>query len=252
MPIFLVTLVMETTFWDRSLIDLLRLGYTSSTIRVVDAPLQPKLNSFYPALKLLVLRRSDFNTTHITINRIDIDNLVKYQGDMAEYPTVFYFYGFLDTPLKIDTTGVFRTTSASIILWSYFQRMYLADITLKGQGITAPTSLYWNVIVIDWSAYNTDYSQTLINMPGIAVVIGDLLFTMSQNSRNPLDLSKWHLVGHSLGAHMAGITAQRIKERSGRVVIPRVTGLDPAGPVIEFEVVRNFYPRLNKDCGIIN
>lgn len=48
---------------------------------------------------------------------------------------------------------------------------------------------------------------------------------------------------------MAGMIARRIKDRTGKVVIPRVTGLDPAGPIIEFAFIRDFYPRFDKACG---
>lgn len=116
----------------------------------------------------------------------------------------------------------------------------------------APEQMYTNYIILDWSAYNSEYIASLSAMPVIANLIGDKLYEMTQNSTDRLNLSTWQLVGYSLGAHMVGQIARRIKERSGRVVIPRVTGLDPAGPVVEFAFIRDFYPRLDKDCGNIN
>lgn len=37
------------------------------------------------------------------------------------------------------------------------------------------------------------------------------------------------MIGHSLGAHIAGFTSQNIKHKTGKTV-RRITGLDPAGP----------------------
>lgn len=38
-----------------------------------------------------------------------------------------------------------------------------------------------------------------------------------------------HIIGHSLGAHIAGLTAKKLKEKFNWNV-DRVTGLDPAKP----------------------
>ena len=48
-----------------------------------------------------------------------------------------------------------------------------------------------------------------------------------------MDINKTHLIGHSLGAHMAGYIAKEIQS-SGNGTMYRITGLDPAGPGFDF------------------
>lgn len=44
------------------------------------------------------------------------------------------------------------------------------------------------------------------------------------------DLSTFHVVGHSLGAHVAGFAGKAVQSSAG-VNVGRITGLDPAGPL---------------------
>lgn len=43
------------------------------------------------------------------------------------------------------------------------------------------------------------------------------------------DPSKIYIVGHSLGAHIAGVAGKKVRELTGQL-LGRITALDPAGP----------------------
>lgn len=54
------------------------------------------------------------------------------------------------------------------------------------------------------------------------------------------------MVGHSLGAHVAGFAGRAVQDLTGGLQIARITGLDPAGPLYsEFWVGED--NRLNND-----
>lgn len=45
------------------------------------------------------------------------------------------------------------------------------------------------------------------------------------------NLDKFHLIGHSLGAHLVGQIGRTTKNSVNKYVFHKITGLDPAGPV---------------------
>lgn len=81
-----------------------------------------------------------------------------------------------------------------------------------------------NFISVDWEAAAgyTNYYVSSANTLPVGNLAGDLVnFLLAQGSV----LSRFHYVGFSLGAHVAGNAGART---TGRV--PRITGLDPAYP----------------------
>lgn len=84
----------------------------------------------------------------------------------------------------------------------------------------------YNVILCDWGdGATTWYFQASANSRTVGVEIALLLEFLSREARiSPKD---FHLLGHSLGAHIAGYTGQRFKG------LGRITGLDPAKPYFE-------------------
>ena len=87
-----------------------------------------------------------------------------------------------------------------------------------------------NVIAVDWSEQgaqdNLNYPYAVADMPGVGREVAVELKRLGVNPATT------QIIGHSLGAHIAGITAD-VYEQTNRVAIDSVIGLDPAGPLID-------------------
>nr|XP_022917686.1 lipase member H-like [Onthophagus taurus] len=82
-----------------------------------------------------------------------------------------------------------------------------------------------NVININWSAISGDMNGTvgLQNFNAVGNVYLDLLTNLIASGSNA---NNFHLIGHGLGAHVAGYAAQRLFATKN-VKVNRLTGLDP-------------------------
>ncbi|CAM9335793.1 unnamed protein product, partial [Lampetra planeri] len=86
-----------------------------------------------------------------------------------------------------------------------------------------------NVIVVDWlnSAQN-HYVVAAQNTKAVGQEIAHFINWIEETTNIPLD--NIHLIGYSLGAHVAGFAGSHATNKVGRI-----TGLDPAGPDFEGE-----------------
>jgi len=88
-----------------------------------------------------------------------------------------------------------------------------------------------NIVAIDWSRHaSTLYSISVNRLPDVARFTALMILELSDTQNIPL--SNFHLIGHSLGAHLFGFVGQHIFAMRGQR-IGRITGLDPAGPLFE-------------------
>lgn len=86
-----------------------------------------------------------------------------------------------------------------------------------------------NVIVVDWlnSAQN-HYVVAAQNTKAVGQEIAHFIDWIEETTNMPLE--NLHLIGYSLGAHVAGFAGSHANSKVGRI-----TGLDPAGPDFEGE-----------------
>ncbi|XP_077292394.1 pancreatic lipase-related protein 2-like [Arctopsyche grandis] len=61
----------------------------------------------------------------------------------------------------------------------------------------------------------------------IGEYLGYIVYDMANNGIDPRSI---HLVGHSLGAHIVGFAGKAYQLLKPGEILPRITGLDPAGP----------------------
>ncbi|KAG0720506.1 Pancreatic lipase-related protein 2 [Chionoecetes opilio] len=118
-----------------------------------------------------------------------------------------------DQPFKVISHGYF---SHGAVAWAK---------TLKGEMLRADDQ---NVIVVDWSVgAMPPYTQGVANLRLVGAQLAYLIYSL--NKYGDVPVSAFHLIGHSLGAHLSGQAATVLRDTYG-LQVPRITGLDPAEP----------------------
>ncbi|XP_035709249.1 endothelial lipase isoform X2 [Folsomia candida] len=115
----------------------------------------------------------------------------------------------------------------------------------------------YNVLIVDWAPladpklsgnanFLLMYTFAVRNVQVVGQRVGEMVHFLRQNGGLE-SYKKVHIVGFSLGAHVSGNAGTTIFNLSGEK-IPRITGLDPAGPNFYFEIKAISSPKLRKDC----
>ncbi|KAK3738410.1 hypothetical protein RRG08_037047 [Elysia crispata] len=133
------------------------------------------------------------------------------------------------SPILLDYSGLESVTGSTfdpsiptkVIIHGFFNsaNLWVADmkdaILKKGD---------FNVVTINWEkgAQPPDYNQAVANVRLVAV---QTYLVLKEMVRAGAKLQNMHLIGHSLGAHMAGNIGKLLDDKLGRI-----SGLDPADP----------------------
>ncbi|KAJ8714594.1 hypothetical protein PYW07_002819 [Mythimna separata] len=151
---------------------------------------------------LLFTRRNPRNSQTLTINNA---NSITNSNFNANVPTVVIAHGWLSN----QNTDINPT---------------IRDAYLGKSDV--------NVIVLDWRRLAlSDYATAARGVPAVGRGLGQFLAFLNRVTGQ--NYNQMHLVGFSLGAHLVGNAG---RELNGRVA--RVTGLDPAGPLWNYNTNR--------------
>ncbi|XP_026732602.1 pancreatic lipase-related protein 2-like isoform X2 [Trichoplusia ni] len=143
---------------------------------------------------------------YVDIPLSQASRLFEIKGFEKNNPTVFYIHGFIE---------VAQQESIQVMVKSYLD--------------ARPDT---NVVLLDWS--NMAHGSYLVNAARNTKKVGAAAAEqLNKLLESGLLLEKFHVIGHSLGSHVAGYTARELKTKYNKVV-KRLTALDPAFPA--------FYP----------
>ncbi|CAL8096660.1 unnamed protein product [Orchesella dallaii] len=97
-----------------------------------------------------------------------------------------------------------------------------------------------NIIIVEWGKLSTPavprrsqadvfYPVVVDNVPMVGENIGKFILFLLDNGMIS-SLSKVHIIGFSLGAHVSGYAGAYVRQKR-QATVSRITGLDPAGPM---------------------
>lgn len=190
----------------------------------------------YSNLKYLLVRRPD--------GTYEVESLLQSNercSVASEKDVNFYFY----SQQNLENATIFNTREARNIDTSYFdikkQTLFIVhgwknnysspvnklikEAVLKDHDI--------NLFVVDWSSVaKENYISVFYNVPRVGKFVGEFISDLSSNYN--YSLSNVKVVGHSLGAHVAGVAG---KHTNGS--LDYIVGLDPAGPLFFIDNIDN-------------
>ncbi|KAL7011642.1 hypothetical protein ACKWTF_014363 [Chironomus riparius] len=159
---------------------------------------------------------SSYNDYKLLRNGLNFSKVISVNYFNASRPSVFILHGWRDG---------FREAIGKELVEAYLHRNDC------------------NIIVGDWSFYswNHNYVALAESVPRLALTFLNYLYKIKETG---YDLTRIHFVGHSLGAHVLGGIGEMLK--ADNIFIPRITGLDPAGPTFNAKNVFEIFAILLK------
>lgn len=129
---------------------------------------------------------------------------------------------------SIDASNFNPANPTRFVIHGWTQS-YLASMNKEIRNAWLSVGDY-NVIVVDWArARSVDYATSVLAVPKVGKKVASMIDFLVNNYNMPLD--NLYVIGHSLGAHVAGYTGKNVK--TGQ--IHTIVGLDPALPLFSYD-----------------
>lgn len=185
------------------------------------------------------------------LHRLPLPHILSFDGFPLFYNDVsYYLYTRKNPKNRILLKRSFLTSSAidpdhkvKFIIHGWLEnadRPYMR--ALKNSYIARGE---YNVITVDWARPSqVDYAIASMNTKSVGRDLGEFIIRIMKILNIPL--KHIHIIGHSLGAHVAGFAGKEVRKRIKRKV-GRITALDAAGPLFEIPIPVDESMRLSKN-----
>ncbi|UYV60665.1 PNLIP, partial [Cordylochernes scorpioides] len=128
---------------------------------------------------------------------------------------------FVDDPKSLETSNFDPSRPTKVLIHGYQDNLRLTAWMSKLRDALLQHGDY-NVVVVDWSlGALPPYAQAVANTRVVGAEVARLIYRLQLAAGAVPET--FHLIGHSLGAHVAGYAGKRTWR------LGRITGLDPAG-----------------------
>lgn len=129
----------------------------------------------------------------------------KFSGINAQGTIYFIAHGFIDTGDR-----------------PWVKKMMNALLDRDETGVSS-------VVVIDWGEGSSPpYAQAVANIRLVGVISAHVIF-MIKEQFTMKHIDNVHILGHSLGSHLAGYAGDTLQKQFG-LKVGRITAMDPAEP----------------------
>lgn len=129
--------------------------------------------------------------------------------------------------------------------WLESGKMDLSVLAIRGAYLDRGEH---NIISVDWSHYarNVNYHSRVI--PQLKVIAESYALQLREFIESGYPIENIHLVGHSLGGQVVGKIGRQLRKiTNDKMVIQKITALDPAGPGFEDRSIDGFEPITRTD-----
>ncbi|GJQ71685.1 hypothetical protein Trydic_g11380 [Trypoxylus dichotomus] len=185
----------------------------------------------YVGILIIVIFRIHFISTFV----LSFGSCVIHYDEPCSSDTVrFYLTTSTERRLDAITLDPFKTIlpkeynfSAPLKIVIHGYGGYEPDDSVKAIPLVY-TGIGYNVIIVDWSPLSKQpcYPAAFLNTWHVGQCVAILSVSLAAYNIMPEDI---HVLGFSLGAHIAGFASNNIRKTLG-APYGRVTGLDPALP----------------------
>jgi len=173
-------------------------------------------------------------------HNVDDLSFVYYSGPSTRYPIVH------NNPSSLATAPFKQNSNVILIIDGYLSNE-TSPMSVMTKNTFLARSSSNNVIVVNWGLLSgsktlphanaivtaAHYTTVLGNVGPAGQRLADFINFLRLN--RGIQFSNVHIIGHSLGAHIAGYAGVCIK-RDYNGLLGRITGLDPAGPMFSTQL----------------